>query len=80
MNNQTMPPAGWLAIGVALGGGLGVALDNGILGVGAGICLGAAMMAYQRRLDERADHSGGEPHETDLTPDPDARSDRSMPS
>ena len=61
MTNQTMPPAGWLAVGVALGAGLGVALDNSILGVALGICLGAAMMVYQRRQDEKTDHSDGEP-------------------
>jgi hypothetical protein len=80
MNKQTMPPAGWLAIGVALGGGLGVALDKSFLSIGLGIGLGAAMMAYQRRQDEKSAHSDSEPHEIDLTPGPDTRSDRSVPS
>jgi hypothetical protein len=61
MNKQTMPPAGWLAIGVALGGGLGLTLDHGVLGVAAGICLGAAAMALQQRQNEPDDPPGDAP-------------------
>jgi len=42
-------PAYYLAIGLVLGGLVGVLLDNIVLWTGAGLVLGAAMAAAARR-------------------------------
>ena len=38
-----MPPFGWLAIGVAVGAGAGVAMDNIPIGAGLGVVIGLAI-------------------------------------
>lgn len=45
----------WLAIGVAVGSGVGVALDRVALGVGLGLALGAlgAILSKRGQNDER---------------------------
>ncbi len=39
----------WIAIGVAVGDGLGVAFDNIAIGVAIGLCLGVAVGAMQSK-------------------------------
>jgi hypothetical protein len=53
-----MQPAGWLAIGIALGGGLGAAMDNIAIGIAIGVGLGAAMMAWQTSEQKNDDSEG----------------------
>lgn len=52
-----MQPAGWLAIGIALGGGLGAAMDNRAIGIAIGVALGAALMAWQTGEQKKNDDS-----------------------
>jgi hypothetical protein len=47
------PLALWIAIGLTMGAGTGVALDNLILGVGVGITLGVAVgLTQSQRRDQ----------------------------
>lgn len=51
---SNVSPAGFLAVGVAIGAALGVALDNMVF-LGAGVAIGAALMAVQtsrQKVDE----------------------------
>jgi hypothetical protein len=41
----------WVAIGLVLGGLVGVLMHNIPVGVGAGLALGAGVSAYQRRQE-----------------------------
>lgn len=43
---SNVSPAGFLAMGIAIGAALGVALDN-MAFMGAGVAIGAALMAVQ---------------------------------
>jgi hypothetical protein len=45
---QTQHVAYWISIGLALGAGIGLALDNLAIGVGIGLAIGAAIGAAQR--------------------------------
>lgn len=57
---EKMSPAGFLAIGVAIGAALGVALDNMVF-LGAGVAIGAAFMAIQSsRQSETTDSEPGD--------------------
>ncbi len=57
---EQMSPAGFLAIGVAIGAALGVALDNMVF-LGAGVAIGAALMAVQTsRQGEQKDSEPGD--------------------
>jgi hypothetical protein len=42
----------WIAVGVAVGAGVGVAMKNIPIGVGAGIALGALMGLISRKRGE----------------------------
>ncbi len=53
---ETMTPTGFLAIGVAIGAALGVALDNMAI-LGAGVAIGAALMAIQTKQLQKNDES-----------------------
>ena len=47
------PPYAWVGVGVALGAGIGVAMDNIAIGAGIGVAIGAAMAATQQLLNRR---------------------------
>jgi hypothetical protein len=49
-------PYSWLAVGIAVGSGVGVAVGRIALGVGVGLALGALGAVLSRR--ERGDSSG----------------------
>ena len=53
---SNISPAGFLAVGVAIGAALGVALDN-MAFLGAGVAIGAALMAIQTKQLPKNDES-----------------------
>jgi hypothetical protein len=48
-NTQKLPPGFGIAVGLASGVVIGVALDNIALGVGPGLCLGAVLEAQHEK-------------------------------
>jgi hypothetical protein len=53
-NRKTeFPPYAWLGVGVALGAGIGVAMDNIAIGAGIGVAIGAAMAATHQLLNKK---------------------------
>lgn len=50
---RKMPPASWIGIGLALGAGLGVALDELAIGIGLGLAFGAMVTALNNRRNKQ---------------------------
>ena len=49
---KTQSTGYWIAIGLAIGAGIGVALDNLAIGAGIGIAIGAALSAAQTQRNK----------------------------
>jgi len=50
---KTQPPGFWIAIGVSVGAGFGVAINNIALGVGLGVAFGALIGFLQQRKNKK---------------------------
>jgi hypothetical protein len=48
-------PASWIGIGLAIGAGVGVALDNIALGISIGMLIGAIISIQQSRSNDSED-------------------------
>lgn len=52
-SKKKLPPVSWMGIGLALGAGVGVALDELAIGVGLGMAFGAMMIALNNRKNKQ---------------------------